>query len=61
MKLFFKPLLIAALCAAAAAAWADVNVGVTVEPRMTSTLCSLISLRVLLTAAVVSLASSSTM
>jgi branched-chain amino acid transport system substrate-binding protein len=28
---FFKPLLIAALCATAAAAWADVNVGVTVS------------------------------
>ena len=31
MKLFFKPLLIAALCATAAAAWADVNVGVTLS------------------------------
>jgi branched-chain amino acid transport system substrate-binding protein len=31
MKFFFKPLLIAALCACAAAAWADVNVGVTVS------------------------------
>ncbi|MCR6479490.1 ABC transporter substrate-binding protein [Variovorax sp. ZS18.2.2] len=31
MKFFFKPLLIAALCATAAAAWADVNVGVTVS------------------------------
>jgi branched-chain amino acid transport system substrate-binding protein len=28
---FFKPLLIAALCATAAAAWADVNVGVTLS------------------------------
>ena len=28
---FFKPLLIAALCATAAASWADVNVGVTVS------------------------------
>jgi branched-chain amino acid transport system substrate-binding protein len=31
MKFFFKPLLIAALCATAAAAWADVNVGVTLS------------------------------
>ncbi|MET3497907.1 ABC transporter substrate-binding protein [Variovorax boronicumulans] len=31
MKFLFKPLLIAALCATAAAAWADVNVGVTVS------------------------------
>jgi branched-chain amino acid transport system substrate-binding protein len=31
MKFFFKPLLIAALCATAAAAWSDVNVGVTVS------------------------------
>lgn len=31
MKFFFKPLLIAALCATAAAAWADVNVGVTIS------------------------------
>lgn len=31
MKFFFQPLLIAALCATAAAAWADVNVGVTVS------------------------------
>jgi branched-chain amino acid transport system substrate-binding protein len=31
MKFFFKPLLIATLCACAAAAWADVNVGVTVS------------------------------
>src|SRR5439155_7213439 len=31
MKFFFKPLLIAALCAAAAAAWADINVGVTLS------------------------------
>ena len=35
--------------------------GVMVEPSITSTLCSLISLRVLVTAAVVSEASSSTM
>jgi branched-chain amino acid transport system substrate-binding protein len=28
---FFKPLLIAALCATAAAAWADINVGVTIS------------------------------
>jgi branched-chain amino acid transport system substrate-binding protein len=31
MKFFFKPLLIAALCATAAASWADVTVGVTVS------------------------------
>ena len=37
------------------------ELGVTVEPRITSTLFSLMSLRVLLTAAVVSEASSSTM
>ena len=37
------------------------ELGVMVEPRMMSTLCSEISLRVLLTAAVVSEASSSTM
>ncbi|SDW27228.1 amino acid/amide ABC transporter substrate-binding protein, HAAT family [Variovorax sp. YR634] len=31
MKFFFKPLLIAVLCATAAASWADVTVGVTVS------------------------------
>ena len=54
-------LLAIALLAFAGAAHADINVGVTVEPRMTSTLLSVISLRVLLTACVVSEASSSTM